>query len=606
MGFKLAPMRQLSRLSLFAFLLVTPFAFILATPLVGVAIETGEIAILIQDAPIQRDNTPAGILEQGTRIEVQKVDGLRLLIDKPVRGTISVLTVVPISEAEAFFTDRLSRDPNDALMLALRGVMRYQSGKTTDGMNDLNEAIGLRNEDGSLHYLRGKVLLSAEKLSEARRDFVEASSKTRTARHFVAKGNADLRQRIHKSAETAFNNAKKLDPEYAPAYLGLAAFHLSQKRPGPAIVEIDKAIEKAPYLFHAYALKGQAFTELNKLDEAVTEFDKAVEINLHSIQALLGRGLARYYLGKRELAEADFDAADQARPTSLKERMDRAQAFIKLGRHESAIADLESVIAKAPQSFEARNLRAQALEANGLYEPAIEEVEILFQRVRRNANAQLSMRGYLASLHTKNKDFGRAEIECNRMLEQSPSGADPKMAFARLRIAQGKIDEAIELFDKAIEAKPRSISGYSGRAMAYEQRGEYEKMIKDFQTCAELDKDNPLVNNNLAWIRATCPVAEFRDGAAAVKLAQAACEAHMYRSPGAIDTLAAAHAEAGNFEEAIKQQKMAVLLAIGDDIEKMKTRISLYEKRQPYREDNRKASADSKADDENATPEKDE
>ena len=585
---------------LLAFL--SSFVLLLATPLVCVAIQSGDKLILIEDAPLRRDNKPVGVIERGTVIEVREVDGLSVSIDKPLRGQISVLNAVPISQAEAFFADKLIRDPNDALTLALRGSMRHGLNRTGEGMKDLQEAIGLRSDDGDLYYIFGKVLLSIERLTEAKQKFSDATKasdktrttesydKTRAARHYVAKGNIDLRQRIYKSAENAFKNAKKHDPDYAPAYLGLGALFIARHQPDLAIDEINQAIEKNPFQPLAYTLKGQALTDKNELTAAVYEFDRSLDLDPLSIKALLGRGFARFYSRNRKLAEVDFDAAGAAPPATLKIQMDRARVFLKLKRLDAAIADLDVVVGKAPASIEARELRAQALEANQQYDLAIRDVGVLLRPTRRSRRAPLRVLSYLSSLHAKSGDYAAAEAICSRMLKGAPKSAEPLLAFARLRLAQGEVDKAIAQYGLAIKVNPESISGYTGRAMAFDQQGEYKKMLEDFRTCAAFDKnqDNAFINNNLAWILATCPDAEIRNGAEAVKYAQAACEAHRYRSPGVLDTLAAAYAEAGEFEEAVKQQKDAVLLAVGDDIEQMKTRVALYEKQQPYREDNRK------------------
>ena len=94
--------------------------------------------------------------------------------------------------------------------------------------------------------------------------------------------------------------------------------------------------------------------------------------------------------------------------------------------------------------------------------------------------------------------------------------------------------------------------------------------------------------NALAWLRATSPDAVFRDGAAAVAMAQRVIELAGVRTPDFLDTLAAAYAEAGMFAEAKQTLREALKLAEGRNetalAERLKARLRLYEARTPYRE----------------------
>lgn len=91
--------------------------------------------------------------------------------------------------------------------------------------------------------------------------------------------------------------------------------------------------------------------------------------------------------------------------------------------------------------------------------------------------------------------------------------------------------------------------------------------------------------NMLAWALATTPDETLRDGPRAVTLAQQACEATQWKESDMIDTLAAACAEAGNFNDAIHYQQLAISLLPTEQQKSRLARLQLYQAGQPYRDD---------------------
>ncbi len=75
------------------------------------------------------------------------------------------------------------------------------------------------------------------------------------------------------------------------------------------------------------------------------------------------------------------------------------------------------------------------------------------------------------------------------------------------------------------------------------------------------------------------------DGKRAVESATKACELSNGKDPNSIDTLAAACAEAGDFDQAVKRQSQAIdLLTDAKEKEDFVTRLKLYREKKPYRE----------------------
>ncbi len=151
---------------------------------------------------------------------------------------------------------------------------------------------------------------------------------------------------------------------------------------------------------------------------------------------------------------------------------------------------------------------------------------------------------------------------------------------------KGEPDIAIADFNEAIRLEPDNEVAYLNRGNAWLAKGMYARAIADYGEAIRLDPKYARAYNNRAWVLATAPVAKYRDGKEAVATALRACELTGWTMAGTFQTLAAAHAEAGDFAAAIKCQEKAIELAAkdGPNLKGYRSHLDLYLARKPYRQ----------------------
>ena len=112
--------------------------------------------------------------------------------------------------------------------------------------------------------------------------------------------------------------------------------------------------------------------------------------------------------------------------------------------------------------------------------------------------------------------------------------------------------------------------------------------LKHFRRAMALKPISIALMNNVAWVLATHPDQEVREAEEALQIAQRAANETGQTNPVVLDTLAAAYANADQYDQAAVIAMSALKLLTEPDQEaarkKIRERLELYEQGQPYRE----------------------
>ena len=176
--------------------------------------------------------------------------------------------------------------------------------------------------------------------------------------------------------------------------------------------------------------------------------------------------------------------------------------------------------------------------------------------------------------------------------QRSLSLGETAQRHSYLGIAQSRLgqwDAARLSWTRAVEldANDKLAPYYLGIDAA--NRGDYQAAAAWWQETLKARPDNTDAMNNLAWLLATCPRDDLRNGAEALDLAQRACKSWPNdQRQSALDTLAAAQAEVGDFDSAVTTCRDAIALARQANDKALATniqsRLAAYQARKPWRE----------------------
>ena len=210
------------------------------------------------------------------------------------------------------------------------------------------------------------------------------------------------------------------------------------------------------------------------------------------------------------------------------------------------------------------------------------------QEVKKNPNSYYGwhMRG--VSWKDK-KEYDNAIKDLTEAIRLKPDSSESYNSRGNAWVCKQEHDKAVADYTEAIRLDPKNATAYICRGMALADKKEYDKAIADYTEAIRLDSKYAGSFNNLAWLHATCPDAKFRDGKKAVEYGKKAID--LSPSWSKYDTLAAAYAEAGDFDMAVKEQTKAIELLKAekefdkDELKKSEARLQLYRDKKPYREE---------------------
>ena len=176
----------------------------------------------------------------------------------------------------------------------------------------------------------------------------------------------------------------------------------------------------------------------------------------------------------------------------------------------------------------------------------------------------------------------------NNAIKIKPDFLDAYYNLGNVFVRKGDVEAAIYNYRKALQVNPDFFKAYYNIARILSNQGNIDEAIYNYQNALRINNETPQALYNLSWIYSTSEKRRYRNGINAVKLAEKLCMLTDYQQPLALDALAAAYAENGNFEKAVETAQKALELALQlgpeEHVIGLKKRLKLYQAGQPYRQ----------------------
>jgi tetratricopeptide (TPR) repeat protein len=311
-------------------------------------------------------------------------------------------------------------------------------------------------------------------------------------------------------AESEWREAVRLRPDLTDAQRALAALEMRRGDLEGLTQTAQLIIAAAPQAPDGYLLRAMAEMNRQKYSDAQQDLTKAMGLAPGSPAPYVQMGtlyqLQKQYLEAIKFYQQALDK-DAASTDALQGIMN---VYLLQKQPDQAVAAARAQIAKSPDTGGFYDLLGTALFQN-------------------------------------KKDLSGADAAFHKAIELDKNNSDALLKLGQVQAAQGSVGQALALYQQSIKDHPREIAFYILAGEMYESQSDWSNAKTMYQKALEIQPDNPLASNNLAYVM----LQQGGNVDVALAMAQTAHRG-MPDSSNAADTLGWAYYQKGVYQSAIE------------------------------------------------------
>jgi len=381
--------------------------------------------------------------------------------------------------------------------------------------------------------------------------------------------------------------AFRIAPHRVPSLVQLADCLMPAGQYQELLKAADRTIAENEDAAVPYTIKARALAVLNRLDESESVMQKAAALDPEDRQVL--HALTELCLKQAKIDESRkwCSKAMDIDPDPANLGRDQAQSHLLMARIEQREDNKEAALQQLQKAAAASRghlpvMRTVAAQSLALDDGKTAEriLSVLCQRNPQDAGYHLLLAELLIQLNRPDE----AATLLERAIPTVQNSTRLSVTLARIFRSQQQDEKAATILEK----NPYTVDAYILLSVIRIEQDKAGEAIALARRGLEYRPNSPALKNLLAWILATTPDEALRQPDEAIQLAELICENTQHSNAGYLDTLAAAYAAAGRFEDAVKTEKEAI--ALGEqqpglvDVEELNARLELFESGQPYTE----------------------
>jgi len=359
----------------------------------------------------------------------------------------------------------------------------------------------------------------------------------------VYRGQIQLRRNDAGGAVDSLQDALKNDPGNATAHYQLGVAFEMQHNDARAESEWREAVRLRPDLTDAQRALAALEIRRGDVDALMQTAQQIITGAPQAPDGYLYRALAEMYRQKYSDSEQDLTKAMGLAPGS-------PAPYVQMGNLHQ----------RQKQYAEAIKFYQQALDKDAASTDALQGIMNVYLAQKQPDQAVAAARTQIAkspnssglydllgtALFDNKKDLSAAEAAFHKAIDLDKNNSDALLKLGEVQAAQGSVSQALALYRQSIKDHPREIAFYILAGEMYESQSDWNDAKGMYQKALEIQPDNPLASNNLAYVM----LQQGGNVDVALAMAQTARRG-MPDSSNAADTLGWAYFQKGVYQSAI-------------------------------------------------------
>jgi tetratricopeptide (TPR) repeat protein len=407
------------------------------------------------------------------------------------------LSAKRLDEAEGVFKEAIAAKPKEMEPRWGLANFYFRQGRQNQGIDVLNEALKINpgnraallrlaevyvsqnnpakaeecirpvlaanKNDAQAHHLQGMIFRRRQENDKAMNEFETAIKLDASLLlAYLEKANLLLMHGELDNCETTLKAALQRNKNFIPARGAYARLLAIRRRPQEALQQAEEVLAQAPNNEDAIAGRAEALRITGKLSESRKDWIRLCEINPQN-------SLYWYRLGVIETMESDtesalkhFRKAVELQPGLVLAINDITYLYVKAGQFEAALSELDRLEKLSSPKDEIHRYRGQVYLAKG--------------------------------------DSQSAEAEFRKSIEINPQNYQNYILLGNLNVQKKNIPQAIKEVDQLISKNNKLPYAFLMKAYYLQIAKDASGAMSNYRKVLELDKENPVAANNLAWL----------------------------------------------------------------------------------------------------------